>query len=122
VYFFWCRCFPIALVLCAFVLGALELRCPGQGRRRRIIRLSGSTLLCVVGGLIWFGHLPLLGTVTPAQAWAELRYWGVVMALLLLLVMLAGLDSIYGARALKQYFEGVESEELERIRLQLRKR
>ena len=121
-HFFWFRLFPVILWCCGLVLAGMEIRFSFHESRRlrqRVIRLAGCLMLGILGAMIWFGQLPPSTRIDPAEAWALLRYWGMVFGLLVSLLSLALLDSLDGARALKVYLERVETEEVDRIKQHL---
>lgn len=96
------------------VLGIREIRNPirltGVVRRTRR-RLMGSTLLCVLGGMIMQGPLPK-GPVAQEVLMHDALYWSAVLFLTFGLIGLACWDTVDGVRALNHHLDLAEKAEL----------
>lgn len=115
--------FGTILVLVGLGLGIHEIRNPVrlnglEARRRR--RVVGSTLLCILGGMIGNGHIPQ-APVSREVLMHSATYWAGVMVLTLGLVVLAVWDTVAGVRALNRHLEQSEQAEMASIQKHLKK-
>ena len=102
-------------------LGIREIRNPIRltgvvTRTRR--RLLGSTLLCVLGGLISQGPLPS-APVPREVLMHNAIYWAGVLCLTFGLVGLALWDTIDGVKALNRHLDLAETSEMKNIQNRL---